>query len=275
MLPDPMMKAPSIRTLLAGLPIALLLLVPASAAAADAYEASWNGGHLIATANTEFTEATIEDVSVSFDECGTATGETSCTWEAVATLHSGESRCDPSTPEDQIAWDSGLQSGNGTVSAGPKSFPLEGCRGQSLSMHLEFHKSYDETAGPFRITGGGESWSLFTFGYHPIEEIEQRIIDASTPATIPPPPTPSILTVAADCRSLTIGKVSYAFSFRRIGCRKATNLAKMRHISGKAPGGYHCRNVQANGGVLCWRAGHPEKYLEWRLPGTKPAHKPS
>lgn len=207
-----MMRTPSIRSLLTSLPVALLLLVPASAAATDTYEASW---------------------------------------------------------------DSGLQSGNGTVSAGPRSFPLEGCRGQSLSMHLEFHKTYDETAGPFRITGGGETWSLLTFGYQPVEEIEQRIIDASPPAVIPPPPTPSILTVAADCRSLTIGNVSYAFSFRRISCRTATDLAKMRHISGKAPGGYHCRNVQVNDGVLCWRADHPEKYLEWRLPRTRSAHRRS
>ena len=267
-----MTKLFSIRRLLALVPLALLLL-PASASAAETYEASWNSGHLTATANAAFTEATIEGVSVSFEECGTATGETSCTWEAIATLRSNpETRCDAGTPETQVAWDSGPQSGNGTVTDGPKSFPLEGCRGQSLSMRVEFHKTYDETAGPLRITGGASEWPLFTFGYHPVEEIERQIIEASTAPTPPPFPAPVILTVAPDCRSLTVGNVSYVFAFRRMGCTKASNLAKMRNISGQAPSAYNCRNLKASRGVLCWREGHPEKYLEWRLPGTKPAH---
>jgi hypothetical protein len=270
------MKKPStFRPLLALLlPLALLTLPPANATAADVYEAGWNGGHLTATANAALTEATIERVSVSFDECGTATGETSCTWEATATLHSGDERCNPATPEDQIVWDSGLQVGNGSISDGARTFALEGCRGQSLSMRVEFHKTYDESAGPLRITGGTSVWPLFTFGYHPLQEEERRITEASPPATIPPPPTPSLLTVADDCRSLTIDGTTYVFSFRRIGCRKATDLAKMRHVSGRAPSGYRCRNVAANGGVICWRIGHRDKRLEWRLPGTKPAHLP-
>jgi hypothetical protein len=125
--------------------------------------------------------------------------------------------------------------------------------------------------GPVAGSGGASIWGLFTFGYHPIEEAERRIIEASPPATIPSPPAPSLLTVGADCRSLTIGSTSYVFSFRRIGCHKATDLAKMRHLSGGAPGGYRCRNVAANGGVICWRIGHRDKRLECRLPGTKPA----
>jgi hypothetical protein len=268
-----MTKLSPIRRLSAFLLPALLLLVPASAPAAGTYESVWDGGHLTATANADFTEATIESVAAGFDECGTATGETSCTWEATAGLHSDpEARCDPATPEDQVVWSSGLQAGNGTVADGPESFTLEGCRGQSLSFRIEFHKTYDETAGPFRITGGGSEWPLFTFGYQPVEETEQRIVDESPAATPALPPVPVVLTVAPDCRSLTIGTVSYVFAFVRMGCLKASNLAKMRHLSGQAPSAYNCRNLKASRGVLCWREGHPEKHLEWRLPGTRPAH---
>ena len=260
--------------MLALLPLALLLFAPAMAEA-DTYGSSWNGGEITLSDNADFTQATIDHISATFDECGTATGETSCTWEIVLTLHSNpETRCNPATPEDQVVWQSGPQPGNGSFEDGGKSFPLEGCRGQNLLIWIGFEKTYDETAGPFRVTRAGSQWALFPFGYHPVQEEEQRIIDASPPATIPPPPAPSLLTVAADCRSLTIDGVSYVFSFRRIGCHKATDLAKMRHVSDRAPSGYHCRNVVANGGVVCWRDGHREKRIEWRLPGTKPANLP-
>jgi len=265
-----MTKPPKIRSLTALLALTLLLLPAGKAAADDVYEAGWNGGHLTATANTDFTDATIESVTASFDQCGTAAGEASCTWEAIATLHSGDDRCNPTTPEDQVVWDSGLQTGNGSVSDGPVTFALEGCRGQALSMRLESHKTY-EPGGLITESGGASIVGLFTFGYHPIEEAEQRIINASPPATTPPPPSPHLVTIAGDCRSLTIDNVSYVFSFRRLGCHKASDLMKMRHLSGTAPSGYHCRDVEANGGVICWRIGHREKRLEWRLPGTKPA----
>jgi hypothetical protein len=264
-------KLSPIRSLLALLPLALLLAMAATALAADTYEAAWNGGHLTATANADFTEATIESVSVSFDGCGTQPDEASCIWEATATLHSHDYRCNPATPEDQVVWDSGSQSGNGTVSDGPISIALEGCRGQSLVFQLESHKTYEEgTMPPWRVIRSGSIWPLFTFGYHPVEEMEQRIINESPPATLGLPPIPDALTVSPDCRSLTIGNVTYIFDFRRMGCHKASNLAKMRHISAQAPDAYHCRNVRSNGGVLCWRIGHAEKYLEWRLPGTTP-----
>ena len=269
-----MTKRWTTRALLALLPPALLLLSAGDAAATDVYEAGWNGGHLTATANAGFTEARIESVSVSFDGCETSPGEAGCTWEAIVTLHSGDNRCNSATPAEQVVWDSGLQTGNGSVSDGPVTFALEGCRGQSLSMRLEHDKTY-EGGGPIAGSGGASIWGLFTFGYHPIEEAERRIIEASPPAAIPPPPTPSLLTVAEDCRSLTIGSTTYVFSFQRIGCRKATNLAKMRHLSGRAPSGYRCRNVATNGGVVCWRIGHRDKRLEWRLPGTKPAALPA
>ncbi|HET7417329.1 MAG TPA: hypothetical protein VFJ61_06875 [Solirubrobacterales bacterium] len=264
----------SIARRLALLPLALLFLLPAAASAADPYEASWNGGHITATANADFTAAMIESVSVSFEECGTATGETSCTWEARFSLHSDPAtRCNPATPEDQVVWSSGTQSGNGTVTDSAKSFPLEGCRGQSLSMVEEFHKTYDETAGPLRITGGSTGGHLFSFGYHPGEEEERRIVNANPPAAPLPPFVPNFspapFLVASDCHSLTIDRQRFVFSFARLGCGKATGLAQKRYYNGTAPSGYACR--RRAGGVLCWRSGRPEKRLEWRLPGTKPA----
>lgn len=274
MLPLPMTTPIPILRWLALLPLAPALLLPTDASAADAYEASWNGGQITATANADFTEATIETVSVSFDECETATGETSCTWEARFILESDQaSRCNPTTPEEQVVWSSGNQSGNGTVTDSGKRFPLEGCRGQSLSMVEEFHKTYDETAGPFRITGGSTGGSLFSFGYHPGEEEEQRIINANSPASPPPPfvpnfsPAPFVL--ASDCRSVTIGDQRFVFSFAHLGCGKAFRLAQKRYYNGAAPTGYACH--RRAGGVLCWRQGQPQKHLEWRLPGTKPA----
>ncbi len=81
--------------------------------------------------------------------------------------------------------------------------------------------------------------------------------------------TPKGMGVAPDCRSLTIGNVHYVFSFRRMGCWKAGVLAQKQYASGVAPGGYACRHRA--GGMLCWRRGQPQKYLEWRLPGTKPS----
>lgn len=257
---------------------AALLVAPAGALATDTYEAAFNGGHLTATANEALTEATIESVSVSFGECGTQPEEASCTWEAIATLHSHpETGCDPSTPEAQVVWDSGPQPGNGTVNDGPTSFPLAGCRGQTIVFRIEFHKTYEEGGGgpPWRITGGASEWAMFSFGYHPAEEAEQQIIKANPPAQLPPLQpnfTPTTLSVAAGCRALTIGSVHYAFAFARMGCRKASNLARMRQLSGHAPSGYLCRDLPADRGVLCWRRGQPQKYLEWRLPGTKPAH---
>jgi hypothetical protein len=273
MLALPMTTRPSIPRWLALLPLALALLSPGTASAADAYEASWNGGHVTATANADFTDATIETVSVSFDECETATGETSCTWEARFSLHSDPaSRCNPATPDEQVVWSSGTQSGNGTVTDSAKSFPLEGCPGQSLWMAQEFHKTYDETAGPFRITGGSTGGWLFNFGYRPGEEEEQRIINAS-PAASPPTPfvpnsSPASFVLASNCRSVTIGDKRFVFAFERIGCGKAFRLAQKRYYNGTPPSGYACR--QRAGGILCWRKGQPEKHLEWRLLGTKP-----
>lgn len=263
-----------IRRLAALLPLALLLLLANNAAAADVYEASWNGGQLTATANADFTEATIESVSVSFGECGTQPGVATCTWEARAILYSHDDRCNPSTPEEQVVWDSGPQSGNGAVTGGPASFALEGCRGQTLGFELSRQQTYEGSPPPWIELESGSSWPLFTFGYHPFEEAEQRIVTANPPASPALLPSmPHDLTVAPDCRSLTIGNAGYRFVFRHVSCRRASDLATMRHVSGGAPSGYHCRNGASGGGV-CWRIGHPEKYLEWRLPGSKPTPRP-
>lgn len=271
------MKNPSrVRRLTALLPLTLLPLVPASAVATDAYEASWNGGHLTATANADFTEATITTVSVSFDQCGTAPEEASCTWEATATLHSSpESRCNPATPEDQVVWDSGELSGNGTISDGPQSFPLEGCRGQSLVFRIEYHKTYEETDEPpvLRITGGGGEWTMFTFGYHQVEEAEQRILNASPPAGPGYPPLqpnfiPGTFALSPDCRTVQLDSTRYVFIFRQMGCHKAGNLAQARFRSGHAPRGYVCQSHSSEG-VRCWRRHRPAKFLEWRLPRSR------
>lgn len=266
-----MKKHPPMRRLLVLLPLALLLLAPA-AAAADSYSTSWDGGHIVVSANAGFTEATIDEISASNDECGTATGETSCTWEIILTLHSDpQTRCNPATPEDQVVWQSGPQPGNSSFEDGGKSFPLEGCRGQYLLIWIGWEKTYDESAGPLRITKAGSQRALFPFGYHPVEEAERRIINASPPADIPPfQPnfTPQGMRVAPDCRSLTIEGARYTFAFKRIGCGKASMLAQSRYSSGLAPAGYLCR--QQPRGVRCWRRGQQQKYLEWHLPGTKP-----
>lgn len=271
-----MTKPSTIRPLLAALlALALPLVLPGGAAAADVYEASWNGGHLTATANADFTEATIERVSVRSDECGTDPKEATCSWEASAILHSNPgSRCNPATPEDQVVWESGPQPENGTVDAGPIGFPLEGCRGQSLDFEVVVEKTFKE--GLISRSRQGGFWTLFTFGYHPVQEDEQRITNESPPANPGNPPpfqpnfTPEGLSVASDCRSLTIGNVRYVFAFHRIGCRKAGMVARKRHDSGAAPRGYACRRRAS--GDLCWGKRQPQKYVEWRLPGTKPAH---
>lgn len=258
------------------LPLALLLLLPTGAVAADTYETSWDGGSLIATANSEFTEATIEIVSVSFDECGTAPEEAGCTWEATATLHSfPERRCNPATPEDQIAWDSGEQSGNGTVSDGPQSFPLEGCRGQSLVFRIEFHKTYEETPDPppLRVIGGASEWTMFAFGYHPGEEGDKAIPTEYTSSYVMPSLGPNFVptktfALSPDCGVLRLNSTRYAFAFQQMGCHKAGNLARLRFFSGRAPHGYVCQNLPMEG-VRCRRRHEPAKFFEWHLPHSR------
>jgi hypothetical protein len=246
------------------------LLLAAPPVAADTYGSSYEGGELLVSANHELTEARIETLTFSFDGCGTEPEEATCTWEVDAVLKSApETRCNPDTPASQRVFSSGPQSGNGSFSAAPTSFPLEGCRGQVFYLSYRFDRTYEpyEGKGPpplFRITGGGGSLSAFTFGFHPIKEAEERIINASPPATQSPPPVPPALTISANCKSLWIGSTRYAFAFRQMGCHKAGNLARMQHLSKTAPSGYVCS--RKSGGVRCWRQGKPDKYVEWARP---------
>jgi hypothetical protein len=269
------LKKPSSIRRLVLLPLALLFLPPAGAEAADTYEASWNGGYLTATANAEFTEATIEAVSVSFDQCGTEEGELTCTWEARAVLVSDpESRCNPGTPGRQVVWTSGEQSGNGTVSDGPTSFPLEGCRGQTLIFEVEEKKTYEEgVKPPWVLVSRTSIWGLFTFGYHPVEEEEQRIITASPPANpeyphLQPNFVPRTFALGPDCRGVQLDSTRYVFAFGQMGCHKAGNLAQTRFRSGRAPRGYACQNLLREG-VRCRRRHKPAKFFEWRLPSSR------
>lgn len=252
--------------------LALLLLPPGPAAATDLYEASWNGGHLTAIANAGFTEATIESVSVSFDGCGTQPEELTCTWEAKAILLSHPaSRCNPATPEEQIAWTSGEQSGNGAVADGSKSFPLEGCRGQTVVFELAFHKTYEEGGSSlWRSTGGASIWGLFTFGYHPAEEAEREIVNENPPSPAPPPFVPNFtpsktFALSPDCATLRLNSADYVFVFQRMGCHKAGNLARLRYFSGRAPKGFACRRLPSEG-IRCWRRHEPAKFFEWHPP---------
>ncbi|MGN6259041.1 MAG: hypothetical protein ACTHN3_15060 [Solirubrobacterales bacterium] len=271
------MKKPLLRrNLIALLPLALLLLLPGAATAADIYEASWDGGHLTASANADFTEATIESVETSFDQCGTQPNEVSCAWGATVTLHSNpETRCNPATPEDQIVWESGEETDNGTITDGPVSFPLEGCRGQSLVLELWSHKTYEEsTPPPWIVIKSGSIFGLFTFGYHPVEEADRAISTEYNPPEYEYPPfqpniTPAkTFALSADCGSLQLNSTRYAFAFHRLGCYKAGKLARARYFSGGAPKGFVCQNLLGEG-VRCWRRHRPAKFFEWHLPRSR------
>ncbi|MGE5527080.1 MAG: hypothetical protein ACM3Q9_00250 [Methanosarcina sp.] len=257
----------------------LLRLLPAAAAAAllwsgqalaDSYSAGFSAGEIVASADAGFTEATVEKFEFAANDCGNYPEAKSCSWEVELTLSSPESRCDSTTPQTQAVYSSGPQAGDGQIAPLPFSFPLEGCRGQTLALHYAFHLTYDESGGgsPWRITGAGYQMPLFTFGYHPVEEDEQLITEASPPAALPPfepnfEPQPPAFAVAADCRTLTIGPRVFTFSFRGFGCPKATRLAGIRVLHHRAPSGYACRR-RKDGGSRCWRRNNPAKYVEWR-----------
>lgn len=256
--------------LLLGTAAAVLLLTPSPAAAADLYEASYNGGEVLIAVDEGFTEATIQKLTFGFDECGTAPDEASCTWEVKGVLDSDPAtRCDPGTPDSQPVFSSGPQEGNGTYSAPLQSFPLEGCRGQTFSLSFSYEKTFGEPPEgfeppPWRVTGGGGSLTTFRFGFHPVKEAEEAALRANPPPTLPPPFVPPALSISANCKALTIGTTRYAFSFRQMGCHKASNLARMRHLSGAAPSGYAC--ARRSGGMRCWRRGKPSRYVQWTLP---------
>jgi hypothetical protein len=262
-----------------GLLIGLLnvLVVVAIAAPSTAFasvaDVTFSGGSLTGlTADAAYTQGSLENLTYSYQQCGTEPAEVTCTWEVRANLYSDPARrCVPSTPESQPLWDSGQQSGNGTVESGPLSFALEGCRGQILSVVYETMKTFnpEEEEGPLRRLAAGGSGGLVSIVVGAGSPYEDEVIPNPSPADLTPHPPPA-LAISANCRSLQIGSTRYAFVFRDMGCHKATNLATMVHLSGAAPSGYACRRAPGNG-KRCWRRGHPEKYVEWRLPAAPPA----
>lgn len=253
---------------------AAALLLPTAASAAGTYSTTWgdHGGIEGISVNDAFTEAGFQHLRYRYDDCGRSDDEESCTWEIELTLSSPASRCAASTPEKQVVWDSGPQSGNGQIDSGPVSFALEGCPGQSFGGGFEVRRTFDTSkqSGPLKISAAGEAWSILalTFGPHWLEEAEGVV---PAPAAEPQPmPTRPRMAVAADCRSLTIGPANYLFRFHQLGCPKATDLALMAYLSGHAPGGYRCI-ARDSGGKRCWRKQHPKKFIEWRPP--RPLHR--
>ena len=258
-----------IMRLLLGIAAMVLLLAPSAASAADTHEASYEGGEVLITVDDHFTEATIQKLVHTFNGCGTRPDESSCTWEVEAELRSDPAtQCAPATPESQIVFSSGPQTGNGTYTATPQSFPLEGCRGQVLVFWERVEKTYEpppDGPPPWVVIGGGSvSFLTFKLGFHPLQEAEEAARRANSFAVPPGPPIPPALSISANCKALTIGSTRYAFSFQRMGCHKASNLARMRHISGAAPSGYACS--RRSGGTRCWRQGQPSKYVQWTRP---------
>lgn len=252
--------------------LAFAAVVAPSAALASTADVSFKGGDLIdLTIDPAFGQASLQNLSYSYEDCGTEAAEATCTWELRMSLYSDPARrCVAGTPESQLLWDSGQRSGNSTVESGPVSFALEGCKGQILSVYYEERKTFnpEEEEGPWwKVLSSGSSATLLRLqiGGESVEEIEQQIREAS-PASHPtlPPPLPT-LAVSANCRSLKIGSSRYLFAYRRMGCARATDLAAMAHVSRAAPNGYVCEGLQGEG-ERCWRRRHPEKYVEWRLP---------
>jgi hypothetical protein len=266
----------------AGMVVAALagwLALPVTAAATPT-GATFPGGSLTGLVVDEgaFTRGSFENLAYTYDGCGTQPAEATCTWEVTVTLSSDPAgRCSPASTESQVVWSSGTRAGNGSVESGPLSFALEGCRGQVLAGFLTTAKTFDidEQSGPWIIVGNGGRQSLFAIGIgaESVKEAEERIIAASPPAESTAPEPPPRLMVSADCRSLMIGRTRYAFVFRRIGCHKATNIARIA-LWGSRPSGYRCVDKRG-GGKRCIRQGNPKKYLEWRLPADRPRPGPS
>ncbi|HEY8808802.1 MAG TPA: hypothetical protein VIM28_02165 [Solirubrobacterales bacterium] len=249
--------------------LAVTVFATPSAAVANPTDVGFKDGSLTGfVADAPFSQGSFQNLSYVYDGCGTEPAEATCTWELRMSLFSDPARrCVSSTPESQLLWDSGERSGNGSVESGPLSFALEGCRGQILSIYYEAKKTFnsEEEEGPWKTLSSGSAGTLLSIaiGAESIEKIEQRIREAN-PASHPALPAGiPTLAVSANCRSLKIGSTRYSFAFRQMGCRKATNLAAMAHVSGGPPSGYACKALQGEG-ERCWRRGHPEKYVEWR-----------
>jgi len=218
------------------------------------------------------TQGSFANISYQHDGCGTHTGETACTWQVdVGLAPEGFELCPSTLEAAKTIWSSGEQTANGTVASGPKAFALRGTPGQVLCVILNQTSSGEVSGWKFK-SGGTTVLHAIRLDddlVTPIEAAELKIVRASPPAAIEPPPAATPFFVSPDCRALTIGTTHYAFIYKQIGCRKATNLAKMAHLSGADPSGYRCADKTAEG-QRCTRKGHPRKYVEWRLPRHRP-----
>jgi hypothetical protein len=251
---------------------AALLAVPfatVATASAGPVDRAFAGGEISQLAIDDGpTQGSFANVGYRYDGCGARPGETACTWTVdVGLAPEGFELCPSTLTAAKTIWSSGEQTANGAVASGPKAFALRGSPGQVLCVVLSQAASGEEGGGPYKQGGSAvlHAIRLDDDLVTPVEAAELKIIRASPPATIEPPPTPTPFFVGPDCHSLTIGTTRYAFHYKRIGCRKATTLAKTAHLSGADPSGYHCAGKAASG-RRCSRVGHPGKYVEWRLP---------
>lgn len=241
----------------------------AKQAPAEEIRSSFGIGELIVTADEGFTAGTIQKLTYAFPWCQTHPGEVSCTWNLKAALVSHPSRrCSPGTPHEVLIWESGAQSGPGTVESGVRSFPLEGCPGQTLIVSYDYEKSYEPlvgSEGAGGISKGSSIVTSVTFGWAPLRGIEEPPVEASPPPAASAPPPLLALRFARNCRSLAIDGRRYSFAFKQLRCGKAKNLARMFFASRGGPGGYRCLR-RPSGRVRCWRKGRAAKFVEWRPP---------
>ena len=240
-----------------------------AAAAAGPVDRPFGGGEIRQlTINDGPTQGAFTDVSYRFEQCGTVAGETECRWQVdVGLAPEGFELCPSSLETAKTIWSSGEQTANGSVASGPKTFALRGTPGQVLCVVLS-QRSFGEVGGEEFEKSSATILRSIVMDQDlvgPVEAAELRIIRASPPAQIVPPPSPIPFFVSSDCRWLTIGATRYAFLYRQMGCRKAGNLAQGAFHSASAPSGYHCK-AQTSGGKRCWRQGRPQRYLEWHLP---------
>jgi hypothetical protein len=250
---------------------AILSLCVAAAAAASAgpVDRAFPGGRINQLAiNDGPTEGSFADAAYEYSGCGAAAHEVACTWQVdVGLAPDGFELCPSNREALATIWTSGEQSANGAVASGPRSFVLRGIPGQLLCVVLD-RTSTSEWEGWRSTVRESTVLDAVVMGpelISPIEALERRIAAASPPAQTEPPPIPPAIVVNPDCRTLSIGNVSYVFAYRQMGCWKARNLATMAHLSRAAPNGYRC-TAKEGGGKRCWRQGHAKKYFEWHPP---------
>jgi hypothetical protein len=253
--------------------VSLLVAAAPAAGSAGPVDRTFPGGALSGLAIDDGpTEGSFANLTFTYDGCGKQAGETACTWQLdVGLAPDGYELCPNELEPASTIWSGGEQTANGSVASGPQAFDLRGTPGQVLCVVLHRTSSGENDGWPFH-SGGSSVLDAVTMGpelISPFEAIERRIIAASPAATPQPPPRPAQFVVGPDCKTATLGDVSYVFVYRQMGCRKATNLARMAQVSHTAPPGYRC--ASRAGGKRCWRQSHPKKYVEWRIPRGRPA----